>query len=430
MSSPNKRKKVKPATPSPKRLKKECEQDEKDQVEKEAPTVVEELDDNLEGEKKAPKSKSDSSKKKKKSKKKQVDKLDEDTNNMIEAEKEESTSTSKSTRKKKKSKKKDVDTDVEGDEELNNEVQEPQMEQTANDEETEETSDEDDDDDDLLAAAAAWAETQGDDDEAANTPTQSGEAKLHENVDPSTLSLHVTQLPYDATELDIRRQMAQHGCVIASVRMVYDRDERGRKTVFRGVAFVDLLDTDSYETALALNRKLSIRGRTLNIRPTKSKRELADIVSRTQVLVQEKIKKQREKGEKDSATSPKSKSDKKEKNDKSKKGKSPKKNYAEKDKRIDKKSKSPKKKESTNKPENDEVKPRKSDLAVKVKASDKNKSAKPSRKESVTKKGTNAKATPRAKDPDRKLTKQERNRRAAIIMAIKRGKKMPPKHRK
>lgn len=144
----------------------------------------------------------------------------------------------------------------------------------------------DDSDDELLAAAAMWAGDEGD--SAEEEPT----AVTNQLSTPQNLSLHITQLPYDSTEFDLRKLFAEQGCSITSIRLVYDHDTEGRKTVFRGVAFCDFLDVTSYHNALKLHHKSSIRGRKLNIRPCKSKEELAAIVARTQDLVREKIHQQ------------------------------------------------------------------------------------------------------------------------------------------
>lgn len=241
---------------------------------------------------------------------------------------------------------------------------------------------ESDDEDELLAAAAAWAENDGGDEESKNGPAATSMA----SSSTTDLSLHITQLPYDTIELDLRRLFAEHGCAVTSIRLVYDRDDKGRKTVFRGVAFVDLLNSASYDKALSLNRKSTIRGRKLNIRPTRSKQELADIVTRTRELVQEKIKKQLEDGNA---------------NDGSKKSESPKSSKKEQDKQKKKKKE---KKEKAK--------------AAKAQSKLKSKHDPPSgRAEGEPKK-------PKAeKKEEHKLTKKERNRRAAIIMGFKRKSK-------
>jgi hypothetical protein len=168
---------------------------------------------------------------------------------------------------------------------------------------------ENDDDDELLAAAAMWA---GDEDGDITSNIQSSSEKDNRKNDSSislkttettlpappfqrkqVYSLHITQLPYDSTEFDLRKLFAEHGCSITSIRLVYDRDTQGNKTVFRGVAFIDMYDSNSYEVALRLHHRTSIRGRKLNVRPCRSKEELAEIVERTKELVTEKIRHQR-----------------------------------------------------------------------------------------------------------------------------------------
>jgi RNA recognition motif-containing protein len=242
------------------------------------------------------------------------------------------------------------------------------------------TSDSDDgDDDELLAAAAAWAQR---DESSAPSTSPAPSATAGGVLPKNDLSLHITQLPYDANELDLRRLFAEQGCRISSIRLVFDRDDKGRKTVFRGVAFVDLIDQESYDKALSLNRKSPIRGRKLNIRPTKSKQELASIVIRTREIVQEKIQKQREivAGGVDGDTMP---------------GKNEKK---------------------------DKKKAKKKDSKEKAKA--KAVKAKPTKSKATLemKKDGSPTANVEKKEPH-KLTKKERNRRAAILVSMKRKSK-------
>lgn len=226
-------------------------------------------------------------------------------------------------------------------------------------------NDEDSEDDELLAAAAAWAQHEP---LAGATPDRSND---HVTAPaPRSFSLHITQLPFDANDLDIRQLFAEKGCIITSIRLVYDKDEQGRNALFRGVAFVDLLDEASYEIALKLNRS-RVRGRKLNIRPTRSKQELADIVTRTQELVKAKIQKQRD-GQDDDPV------------DKVK---------AKKDKKMDKK---------------------------KAKKQDKKAKKKDTQAKSKTPRDRKEQEGNDKKDPDRKLTKKERNRRAAIILGLQR----------
>lgn len=229
----------------------------------------------------------------------------------------------------------------------------------------------DDSDDELLAAAAAWAQR----DESNNSTGSS--ADIAGPLQTRDLSLHITQLPYDTNELDLRRLFAEQGCKLSSIRLVYDKDEKGRKTVFRGVAFVDLFDQESYDKALSLNRKSNIRGRKLNVRPTRSKEELASIVRKTRELVWEKIQKQREEDEKggDDGTMDKKAKNKAKKKEKKEKAKS---------KGVTKANKTQSKTKLSGKKDG-------------ISSSDKAETKEP-----------------------HKLTKKERNRRAAIIMGMKR----------
>ena len=152
------------------------------------------------------------------------------------------------------------------------------------------TSDDDDDDDDdkdLMAAATAWAEQQDSQDASPNTET-----KPQQDDSRKIYSLHITQLDYDASDYDVRNHFTSNGCIVTSVRLVYDRSVDDRK-LFRGVAFVDVADEESYQNALKLNRS-KLLGRTMNVRPTKTKTELANIVQRTKEKVKQKIQKYKE----------------------------------------------------------------------------------------------------------------------------------------
>ncbi|GKY95169.1 hypothetical protein MPSEU_000480400 [Mayamaea pseudoterrestris] len=108
-------------------------------------------------------------------------------------------------------------------------------------------------------------------------------------------SVHVTQIAYSATDIEIRQHFASKAISIQSLRMVYDRGVDGRRQ-FRGVAFIDLADEQSHKMILTLH-KSSFKGRKINVRPTKSKDELSGIVAATSQKVAEKIRKH--KNEKD-----------------------------------------------------------------------------------------------------------------------------------
>ena len=220
-------------------------------------------------------------------------------------------------------------------------------------------TDEDDEDQDILEAARAWA---------ASAP--SADDQEEGRPDRGVYSLHLTQLSYDATDYDIRSLFTKKGCLISSVRLVYD-SSAGQRT-FRGVAFVDVADRESYAKALHLNRQVFM-GRKINVRPTRTKKELADIVARTKETLPAKIEATK-KVQQDSAKN-------------SKKRKTSRQTQAASGKVDSKASKDGK--------------------------------GKPVKKQRTTKAGKNDKS----RKPNTKLTKKERNRRAAIIMAKRRGKK-------
>mmetsp|Transcript_20820 Transcript_20820/g.31355 ORF Transcript_20820/g.31355 Transcript_20820/m.31355 type:complete len:296 (+) Transcript_20820:98-985(+) len=144
------------------------------------------------------------------------------------------------------------------------------------------------DDEELLAAAAQWAQYDTLQESIEGVDNNHLQSEANSSEGNKILSLHLTNLPFDTTEYDIRSFFEIKGCLLASVRLVYDRALDGGKA-FRGVAFLDLVDKKSYEIAQALTRSV-FQGRKINIRPTKTKEELADIVSRTRELVAEKIK--------------------------------------------------------------------------------------------------------------------------------------------
>jgi hypothetical protein len=113
---------------------------------------------------------------------------------------------------------------------------------------------------------------------------------------PQLYSLHLTQLSYDATDFDIREHFIRHGCMnITSIRLVYDHDNNkksdGFKKKFRGVAFVDIyMETpESYETLLHQLHGSTMLQRKINVRPVKSKVELATIVQQTKLYVHQQI---------------------------------------------------------------------------------------------------------------------------------------------
>ena len=170
-------------------------------------------------------------------------------------------------------------------------------------------------DENLTAAAEAWAQQEkmdGPTRDAASRkeanapietshPSRTRRTRVHASHPPTStaqsptdsqaanvLSLHVTQLSFDATEMDVRHHFVSHGCAVTSVRLVYDHGPK--KKSFRGVAFVDVLDKKSQEIALQKLHHSTLLGRRINVRPTRSKQELGSIVERTMELVARKIK--------------------------------------------------------------------------------------------------------------------------------------------
>ena len=225
----------------------------------------------------------------------------------------------------------------------------------------------------LAAAAAAWAEQ-----DTVEEPRAKKRKKSVEK-DPATsnqsFSLHVTQLDFDAKEYDLRNYFVEKGgCSVTSVRFVYDRGLNDRK-LFRGVAFVDVSDEESFRNALQLHHT-TLLGRRINVRPTKTRDELKDIVSRTQEIVREKIKETLNKDEDEQA----------------------------------KKQPSPKGKRQREKDKRDRPK----------KSGPKTTSTSPKKKQSSGPKHSAPKHKP--VDGDVKLTKKERNRKAAILLQRKRRK--------
>jgi RNA recognition motif-containing protein len=157
--------------------------------------------------------------------------------------------------------------------------------------------DDESDTDSLAVAAAQWAAEK----EATSEQQPSLSARGQRVMSVPTfvakkedvLSLHITQLAFDATDYDIRKHFSEQGCSISSLRMVFDKGQGGTR-LFRGVAFIDVYDKASYDSALTLH-KSRLLGRKINVRPTKSKEVLSSIVERTKDLVAKKIETQKAK---------------------------------------------------------------------------------------------------------------------------------------
>jgi len=148
--------------------------------------------------------------------------------------------------------------------------------------------------DELLAAAAMWSETSTDKNAAASssaaTPRKPQQVEARSLPTPTkTFSLHVTQLSYDATDYDIRDLFISKGCLVTSVRLCYtDRDSETMTRKFKGVAFVDVADEASYKEATKLHRTYHL-GRRINVRPTLSKNDIGRIAEATKEKVHEII---------------------------------------------------------------------------------------------------------------------------------------------
>ena len=166
-----------------------------------------------------------------------------------------------------------------------------------------EESDEDDDNE-LLTAASAWASSTVqdvedifvDDDAAVSGEIESknitSDVINMQNTNRSSLSqsiysLHLKNVPYDASQGDVRFAFAEKGCNVTSVRLVYDRDQSTGERNFRGVVFIDFADEKSYNLGLKEfhNKSFLGKGRRISVRPTRTKSELSDIVRRTEEKV-------------------------------------------------------------------------------------------------------------------------------------------------
>jgi len=162
----------------------------------------------------------------------------------------------------------------------------------------------DSDDEGVLAAASAWAardddggesdSASGDDAPAAEPQSRGGYVKdrsyptkpQHHHNHQQKYSLHVTKVPFDCTQADIRIAFGQKGCNITSIRLVYDRDQKTGERTFRGVAFLDLADRKSLELGLEFHNKPFLGGKMrVQVRPTRTKGELSEIVKKTEEKV-------------------------------------------------------------------------------------------------------------------------------------------------
>lgn len=115
------------------------------------------------------------------------------------------------------------------------------------------------------------------------------------NDDPANkFSVHITHVPFSATKEDLNDFFVRNNCVVDSIRMVRKPNSEG-VVVFTGVAFADLFDNESYQTALSLHQSRLWEGSLkINIRPTLDKSRLAAVAagrtSRVQTRKQEQAK--------------------------------------------------------------------------------------------------------------------------------------------
>ena len=241
----------------------------------------------------------------------------------------------------------------------------------------------------LLAAAANWAEVEEDDTTTA-TPASESESPQNKRrpvlpinntstTQQQTYSLHVTQLSYDATDYDIRDLFLTKGCLVTSVRLVYsERDPSTLIRKFKGVAFVDVADQASYDLATQLHRTYHL-GRRINVRPTLSRDELTRIAEATKEKVNTIIQ-----AATGNTVTPSS----------------------------DSQQQQPSRTFTTKKPDKNKPKP-KNKTSSSPSSHDKDRR--------ISRRTSNPRKAHRARDgEDVKLTKKERNRKAAILLARRR----------
>ncbi len=222
------------------------------------------------------------------------------------------------------------------------------------------------------------------------------------NTTRQVFSLHLTTVPYEATQTDIRCAFVEKGCYVTSVRLVYDRTASGERK-FRGVAFVDLADEASFQKGLELHgTKFLGNKHKINVRPTKSKGELTEIVRKTQEKVALLIARSKEKAKEERESNPEAYEAKMEANN----------NKQEKKKR----------KRGGNSDSNDgEAHTKKSKVE---KEGEKSKNTVVSNKSTNKKEGEAKKKQIKSKrkNTDVKLTKKQRAKKAAVINMFKRKK--------
>ena len=303
-------------------------------------------------------------------------------------------------------------------------------------------SDEEEDDELLMAAAGQWAATAADDSgEEESSPKKSKKSKKNkkqkkekkekkskdklpessdaasiekveaaplkteqQNATPRVFSLHLTKVPYEATQHDIRCAFGEKGCYVTSVRVVYDHNPSTGEKKSRGVAFVDLADEASYKRGLELHgTKFLGKKHNINVRPTRTKGELSEIVRKTQEKVAVLIARSKEKAREERLNNPEP-DDTPEK--KRKRGDN---NKSNDDGIQNKKIKKDKRKGKSPKPQANN-----SNVEQNVSSTETNKDS-PKKKKMKHRKS-------KGQEDDVKLTKKQRAKKAAVINMLKRKK--------
>eukprot|EP00750_Incisomonas_marina_P008689 INCI15592.2.p1 GENE.INCI15592.2~~INCI15592.2.p1 ORF type:complete len:230 (-),score=59.47 INCI15592.2:121-810(-) len=101
-------------------------------------------------------------------------------------------------------------------------------------------------------------------------------------------SVHITHVPFTATQADLDEFFKGHDCVVDDIRMVRKHNKEGER-VFTGVAFVDFFDEQSMRKALSLHQsKLWPGSLKINIRRTLDKGRLAAVAASRTNQVQSK----------------------------------------------------------------------------------------------------------------------------------------------
>ena len=240
------------------------------------------------------------------------------------------------------------------------------------------------------------------------------EATPQSTTDRKNFSLHLTKVPFDATQTTIRYAFTEKNCNVTSVRLVYDTDPKTRERTFRGVAFVDFADETSFNAGLKLHNTAFLGGkRKVNVRPTKTRSELSEIVKKTEERVamliarskEKKRAREEERGAKDEGGDVSAK--KKQKRDKKNK---------KKDKSADGKKSNELHRAKSAKDGDGNTKKSPNKIAPEKKAADSGKKAKRGKSKSPKKESGNNKSD----DASTKLTKKQRAQKAAIIRSKKR----------